>query len=825
MNNSQNIEIRGGDRLRKCMNKYTDKRGQFNRTIRKFIQNSSTPSLNLEKIHPLSYNLYSIRMRKGWRIILHKESSSWLVIWFGPHYSYDKIKNFLNSSLATDSQINLVQEAFLDIDRDLESTFQKRHYNLNILDKNIKEHGEFNYSWDIELDRCLEHTDGQIKIICDLRKGKPLFVQGDSGTGKTAAAIYRSTYIASMLKTPNVKVVLLTYNEKLCKVLEYYTSYLGREHGNRIQVNTFIDFMKFIAGKLGIDETNYVTEAETKELLKKAIEKTGSDISLLEAYDLLYTIKMGSNEHFDEGKVENNEHFTKKRWCKKIHGDPETAEKVLNSWEKENLIQIPASELWTLYEQYTELLSEKKYGAGGQTRLHRDIFDQTWDIYYQLQKDIQVDPIIFIVDEVQDFRPLELEVIQLLIANINPQVDVNGHQLTLFGDLNQQITMTDFKWGRFENDWHESPVLLDINLRNTYEISEADDVLFDLCNDGDQKRLKKPIARGNKPQMLVIESEDKMIDWFKAFVQSESYPDTLGVIFGSDKLRTRTLELLENEPFTIKAEDSKGLEFEDLIIMGLFAGYSSSYGKGKEIPKPYRDLWHVTLSRGRNNLMLIISSEELKNLENNILPDSAQRFKDCFDIAYSTEQQRKAVVRFIQNCDYDLPGMTRILFDLGKAEVLWDQYKNDPKTETKKKVISEYCRYKYYKKLIDIFIEYAVERGNKESYLDIAIVSLMTGNDVQFTKYMEQCFAGSSSIENKDSIISLINYVESIENYQDYLPVILQYFIDKQVVNFKIFTELLLTAKSSTVKEIVTTCLLKNIIESNKSILNHMELI
>jgi len=828
IDNQQQIEVVGGDRVHKCLTKYKDKNKQFINTVRKFIKDYSHPSLCFEKLNDTN-NLYSIRMNEGWRIILQKEKLRsknlyfWVVL-FGPHNIYNKIRDFINSPSDKEKIINL--DANLDIgftNEDFDIKYQKRIYNLKNLVINLKEHRDYNYSWDIELDRCLEHTEGQRKIIHDLR-GKELFIQGDSGTGKTTVAIYRALYVAGLLKTQNSKVVLLTYNEKLFKVLEYYTSYLGHELGTRIQVSTFNDFMNIIANKLEIDDINYISEFETKKLLKKAVEKSGSDISRQDAYNLLYTFKMGSNEHFDDNRMKKYKPFIKRRTCKKIHESSE-AKDILTNWDKANLIQIRASEFWTIFNEYNSLLNKKKYGAAGKNRIYHDIFDKAWDIYSLLQNDIVIDPIVFIIDEVQDFRPLELEIVQLLIANMKPQLDANGHQLTLLGDLNQQITITDFKWERFENDYGISPTILDMNLRNTYEIYLADNILFKLCNDSGQRRLKKPKVHGNRPQMLVMDSEDKIIDLFKTFVERESYPDTLGIIFGSKKLRARSIESIKNEPFTINADDSKGLEFEDLIIIGLFNGYSTRYGKGKNIPKTYRDLWHVTLSRGRNNLMVIVSTEELKILKNNILFDDAHSFLNCFDISYTRVEWRKAIDRFIKTCDYDLPGMARILIDLGKAEALWKQFKKDNKTTTKIKVISEYCRYKYFDGLINNLLDYTIEKRDLNSYLDIAVVSLMMRNEERFVKYLKKYIIESSSVNNEESIIALINYVESVENYNDFLLVILQYLFDERIVDFTIFTELLVRARSSTVREIATTFILNNIIETNRIIFNHMELI
>ncbi len=192
-----------------------------------------------------------------------------------------------------------------------------------------------------------------------------------------------------------------------------------------------------------------------------------------------------------------------------------------------------------------------------------------------------------VVDEGQDFGVLEYLVLSKFVLN---------GRFCILGDLNQSFEVSGL------SNWDDiSKVVPEAKKANTFELDtnyRSTKPIIDLANEilspYTQTYLPKSINRkGNPPEIVKFESEDKLFEQFsKSLVDdTKELKKSVGVIVFDKNLLKRTEEeirklnlpddrfivldskkkitYLPNGVYLVQFEDSKGLEFAKVYVMGL----------------------------------------------------------------------------------------------------------------------------------------------------------------------------------------------------------------------------------------------------------------
>jgi mannose/fructose/N-acetylgalactosamine-specific phosphotransferase system component IIB len=469
--------------------------------------------------------------------------------------------------------------------------------------------------------------------------------------------------------------------------------------------------------KINIGHHRNVSKSVIEKIIKST-EPKGTELEASDLYDLIYTIKM--SYYRDD----------KRNLFKIIESEEKCKELFDKLQRKSRVTKLDYDKFKKYYNEYLKtFLSEKT---------QKDIADICWEVFEALNTQESDGKWILLVDEVQDFRPMELELI-IKVAQKNSSYcnHIFDHkpqtQIAFFGDKNQQILFSDFLWSEIDKiaiDDDKQIFSLSHNFRNTVQIATVDEPLFKLASEQDTINWSMAKIEGPKPVLIIWDTIEDGLKWLKKVFSINNIPIGVGILAESEKAIFAIKEILDEEIYFIaRTYEGKGLEFDDLIIVDLFAKLRDLHSN--DIEKSVRDLWHVAISRARNNLLVCATRDNLEKLQNLRKMDYEQ-FIEGFNCYANPTEWEKGFKEFLENCNHTISRLYRILIDLGKSDLTWEHFEKSGKDEDKYKAISTFLKVGRLNEIFKKLEEYYFNNPNKlDVVLDLLAIAFLKTYDNQ----------------------------------------------------------------------------------------------
>jgi hypothetical protein len=240
-------------------------------------------------------------------------------------------------------------------------------------------------------------------------------------------------------------------------------------------------------------------------------------------------------------------------------------------------------------------------------------------------------PLLFIVDEVQDYYWFELSAILGFSLSQKNQTPV-----LLLGDENQRVTASGFTWSALSSQLSQhfnckakELTPLKQNFRNTASIARVAKYLledaFDLKTVTHKARKFPPASdpdncyeEGSVPKLVVIDD-----DWLRSLVQAldaQSHEDDgqSNYVFivrqenTDNDLICQYLESVDDRIVAYTIKEAKGQEFDAAIIL-----YPFRLQRKQLVVDDLYD-WYTSLTRARRYMALLVSQDELSWLESQL---------------------------------------------------------------------------------------------------------------------------------------------------------------------------------------------------------------
>ena len=432
-------------------------------------------------------------------------------------------------------------------------------------------------------------TDEQRSIFSELNvrfsdpadgrnKFSSLLIQSSPGTGKTICA----ALLASELHQERGWNVNLILPEILCKDVKEFDAIKKidlDQNIDRFFIGTFDEWLKKAQPDIYI---NIATQSEELAALER-VAKTSHTIKPkenLSEHDLrLYRGFIDTNE-------DKSSHPSYIEHRKRI----DVLSKININWENE--------------------LNEKKRRLAALAE-----FSATKPL------DSQVNPSIFIIDEVQDYLIAELDVI---VQMLNRWKSDYNHEslLCLLGDMNQRIYPGDFDWGHLQLTSNKS---LKYNYRNTKKIIEFANIFHKFAQKSVHGRRSLPqpcdsskaFEEGEPVRILEINSHQDGLAFLRKLndkiTQLNEFTSCslMGLLASHISVIYSDLAGLQPEKLTnidyLTVASVKGREFDTCIAFCVFVGEGEpSFQEANN--------WYTIFTRPRTRLLVIATSSELKRI-------------------------------------------------------------------------------------------------------------------------------------------------------------------------------------------------------------------
>jgi superfamily I DNA/RNA helicase len=309
---------------------------------------------------------------------------------------------------------------------------------------------------------------------------------------------------------------------------------------------------------------------------------------------------------------------------------------------KKGLAEPARRFVWTVYQEYQRRLAEI-------SRL--DYLDLSLRALHTIPNDRFFEPYdAVIVDEAQDLRPVELQVVSLLAGG------ASARNLILLADTAQSIYYQGVPWK--EGGVHIAParsLALDRNFRNSRQILQA---AWSLAEDGisddlDGEIISPQVAEHDGPKPIVVRCEND--DWHDRFIvetikhlcgEMKCRPGDIAVLARTndhvDQLRNilrraeipvvhyreNDFDILENNVKVVTIHSAKGLEFPVVFLAGVNEGdlpRSLYFREGEELVadlRAERRLLYVGMTRAARRLYLISRDADSSRFIEELDPDS-----------------------------------------------------------------------------------------------------------------------------------------------------------------------------------------------------------
>jgi superfamily I DNA/RNA helicase len=421
------------------------------------------------------------------------------------------------------------------------------------------------------LDRLEGYFEGRIKRLMlnleadqqqyvDLRNIPLLLLKGTAGCGKTTLGIYRAIRLAEEGR----RVLVVTYNRRLASAMKRLIEELIGPLPANLEVRTASSVMGSILGS-SLNIPHVKPDELPRRFLREALDEiraTGTAQVLQRDEQFFGEEIRGIIKGLDLTSVEAYKAI--KRYGRKTALGPVQREAV-----------------WRVYEAY-----QRRMEAAG---IH-EYADAAPLVLALARKGLlskRYDDII--VDEAQDLKPVDLRVIQLLVAP--------GGTLIVLGDAAQTLYSRGFSWVQAGISARGRTSILRINHRNTSQIAEAAAqlILHNTLMRSSNEYVDPLWTRreGPRPKLLISASTHEQIDLVYRHIldlldTQTCRPSDIAILCPTNKvceqyktilvgngLRAVTgsdFDILEEEIKVITIHSAKGLEFPVVFLMGLTEG-------------------------------------------------------------------------------------------------------------------------------------------------------------------------------------------------------------------------------------------------------------
>lgn len=423
------------------------------------------------------------------------------------------------------------------------------------------------------LDRLDGYFEGRIKKLMlnleedqqqyvDLKHIPLLLLKGTAGCGKTTIGIYRAIRLAEEGR----RVLVVTYNSTLAAVTKTLIEELIGPLPKNLEVKTASSVMGSLLGAaLNIPQGNRADQP--RQFLREAL----AEVRLNDAAQVLKRDEkffadeiQGVIKGLDLGSVEAYRAI--RRYGRKTALGPAQREavwKVYQAYQR----RMQAAHIHEWADAAPLVLARAKQGPLGKT--YDDI----------------------IVDEAQDLKPVDLRVIQLLVAP--------GGTLMVLGDAAQTLYSRGFSWVQAGISARGRTSILRVNHRNTCQIAEAAAqlIMHNTLMRSSNEYVDPLWTRrtGVKPKLLASASRYEQIDLIYQQIlellnAEQCRPADVAVLCRDNQTCRRWKEVLvgnglravlrEDRDFNILEEQiklmtiysAKGLEFPVVFLSGLNEG-------------------------------------------------------------------------------------------------------------------------------------------------------------------------------------------------------------------------------------------------------------
>lgn len=663
----------------------------------------NTPGMRVERLHTRKGKVYSARLNIDMRVIFsmydnHDSGQRSLVIWDANHHddAYDRIErtvvptvfqppdNFLEPDKIwseTDQNLEQLQEESLDTE-ELTSgllLFRVPYYVLAEPDRY--------QSFEKNIDRYLKLSEQQEELL--EKTDRAYLVRGSAGTGKTSLALFYALNIYEQY--PSDDVYFFTYQEELACVCRCYRANLleeerAEEASGQFQVFSYIQFCRqHLQQHMNASDISWqwIDKDTSIRYLNDIIGARGRWSRTLRAenvYSYIYSILKGRFVPGSDRLPQSSDDF--RRIFKGYGSVPDNLEDLLEilSHYEERLARLKQKDEADLIRYCYETFKDKAIlSPEGQS---------SW---------------IFI-DEIQDFTELEWKSILLFWENQALNNRSHASYPFICGDRNQNISRSGFRWQELDSyvetilrETHRpnavEKIQLHRNFRNTKQIFNLATFIRSCAPESIADLGLAPEHTGTKPQLIIGEYQD-----FVQFLNllhdptDDQLPAPMVVLFEDQAALEDAQKNVSNDEglFFMKLHQSKGLEFEDLIIYRLFSSlheYKAEELEGEDANRIF-DLWYMAITRARQNLLIYMTPDDLHKLKETL----GGRFKELLTLVnIHTVDVQMELLRFYHQRERYLPNYAIIFLEQTKANETWQQFKKELESGVDPKE-SERCR-------------------------------------------------------------------------------------------------------------------------------------
>lgn len=524
---------------------------------------NNRPDPNLKKLKGNFENLYRYKIDDNFRIIIKKirlnDETYFLFVDAGTHEIYRRLKTYFAFASFDDNDKN-----WEDVNWNIEETaelpdatapsFKIYHF------PDYETHNEFNEYLDHSYHKYLWLSDEQNEILKQPLRLK--LISGKAGTGKTIILLYE--FLQNIRDESLAEHIFLSYSPKVSMIIRNYFNTIYKNQANKTSpfIGTFETYArnvlryraknleKRLSGKKLIE--NYELQKKTYALCKNAGIEGGES-----ALGIIQKIIKGNNRKLVYSYDDLIEVF----------------DALHLGQEERNL----ASSFFKVYQKYRDFLTQNK------------LYD-IYDFYRELGKSDIIaksdKPQYIYLDEVQDFSPIEMDLI--LKYSENPK------KLVITGDEQQKINVTGFNWKILkqlveEKTKSESNQIfqLKINYRCTKQINEYGEKYL-------TKKKNDSFSEGPAPVLCVINEKEKLSSLLRELKEERK----IMYICFSMEMRNKLVEIFGKYSLVYHSSDVKGLENETVVLVfpsELKPEYEESRNK----------MMYMAITRAKRNLIVL----------------------------------------------------------------------------------------------------------------------------------------------------------------------------------------------------------------------------
>ncbi|MBX9571304.1 MAG: UvrD-helicase domain-containing protein [Candidatus Obscuribacterales bacterium] len=666
------------------------------------------PGLNVEKLHSSarSDKLYSARLSRDLRVIFsmgHDAHNLWcLTIHELNHHdlAYDRANRLAENRMISDAQIEQVDDLLFELQKEeLEKLTDEMEFEridqleareetlqfFKVPDYLLADPSKY-IQFERSLDRYLLLTDEQQEILS--LEDQALLIQGPAGTGKTTLALFQALRLYE--SHANDSIFLFTYHEELACVCRAYKvnllgdddtaeeisaelergdspaklqSVLNESTQSGIKVFSYLEFIKSYLRKEFSREASrksWISKQQSLETLRRILSQKNRwerKFSPEELYGLIYSILKGRFVPGSEALPSDKNDY--RRIFKDYGREPEDLDEILeilSIYQNRLEINNQLDEADIIRLSYQQLKNKALLGKAEQ---------KLW----------------IIIDEVQDFTELEWKSILLFWENQVTRSNAGESYPFICGDVNQNISRSGFRWQEVEAYLRSilsnlrrpkaiKRIALHKNYRNTKQIHQL--ASFVRRFGSDTSDLGLPSEQHGPPAIFCTCSEQQMISALRTIDSSYSAMNPLVVLVEDEQALDRLRENLIDcrNIFLLSLRNSKGMEFEDVIIYRMFSSAAIAENQTTAETSRLFDLWYMGICRARRNLMMVLAPDDLTNWKK-LLQNRFEEF--CRHVIVLSEENFQ-FEEFLARRQLTVPDYNVIFLERRIAADLWHQY-------------------------------------------------------------------------------------------------------------------------------------------------------